>query len=100
MVDNYRRMILNVWVKLIEVQHNSESSPRRKTMKRLGILFVLVSLFALVLAPQAGFAIGRKPKQKTSYEYPTIKPIQNKPNAQDMQIATGEIPPINEEEKR
>ncbi|MBI4372623.1 MAG: hypothetical protein HY585_02710 [Candidatus Omnitrophica bacterium] len=68
-------------------------------MKKIWILFfLLIGLFHLIL-PTNALALGRKPKTET--EYPALK-APSKPLSQsaarDMQVSTGEIPPITPEE--
>ena len=88
MVDILWRMILNV-----------SKSNLGGCMKRFSVFVALLSLLTFLLTPQMAFAIGKKPKQETSYDQPSVPPVQNKPNAREMQVATGQIPPINEEDK-
>lgn len=67
-----------------------------------GICFLLLTtlIFLTTNAPYA-FAIGRRPKKETdsAYSVPQApkKPIPP-PSARDMQVSTGEIPPIDQYE--
>lgn len=69
-------------------------------MKRIFCLLLLTTLFFLTANLQHAFAIGRRPKKEAgSYSTPKApkKPIPP-PQTRDMQIATGEIKPVNPEE--
>ena len=68
-------------------------------MRRLGTLLLFLSLFTFVLTPHTGLSIGRKPKEGVPSEQPTVKQTQPKPNTREMQMATGEIHPINPDEE-
>ena len=70
-------------------------------MKRISFFLLLTTLIFLTANAQHAFAIGRRPKKEAGpYSTPKVskKPIPP-PNARDMQVATGQIKPINEEER-
>ena len=70
-------------------------------MKRISCLLLLTTLLFFTANPQHAFAIGRRPKKEAGpYSTPKAskKPIPP-PHARDMQVATGQIKPVNPDEE-
>ena len=67
-------------------------------MKRIIQVFCLICFLALFLSPKYAYCLGEKPKKSAPSEEIIAPSTASAPPARDMQIATGQISPINEEE--
>ena len=60
--------------------------------KVMGMIFLAIGIVTF-LVPQDAFCLAKRPRGKKE-ERVVIKPTTRPPDARDMQVATGEIPPI------
>lgn len=66
-------------------------------MRKTQGFVLLAALFSVFILAQNGYCIAKKPS-KDEGDRIVIKQTTRPPDVRDMQVATGQIPPIAEEE--